>query len=347
MTIDQFEMPFVTLIMPVRNEAAHIEGSLGSLLTQTYPAEQLQILVCDGQSTDDTRQRIKALNQVHPQYDLRIIDNPKRVMPAGFNLGFRQATGEIIIVVGGHCHLTADYVTNCVKALKTTGASCVGGPIVTTGMTSVAKAIALAQSSRFGVGGVAFRRQATQGQYVDTVAFGAYRREVFDQIGILDEELVRNQDDEFNFRLTQAGGKIWLDPSIQSTYYSRATLQKLWRQYFDYGLYKVRVIQKRGAVPSWRHLVPGAFVLTLLFSLLLSIGFNNSNWILLPLLSYCLATLAAAFLTAGRQWTLVFGLLPAFWTLHFAYGTGFLYGLWRWRKHEWSRVPKVAPTISL
>src|SRR6185503_15703914 len=129
-------------------------------------------------------------------------------------------------------------LARCLELLDTTGADCVGGVIVTEGTTDAARAIAAAQSSRFGVGGVAFRTGRDEPGPVDTLAFGAYRREVFDRLGGFDEELVRNQDDEFNFRLTQAGGKIWLDPSICSVYYSRASFRGLWRQYFQYGFYK-------------------------------------------------------------------------------------------------------------
>jgi GT2 family glycosyltransferase len=165
------------------------------------------------------------------------------------------------------------------------------------------------------------------------LAFGAYRREVFERIGGFDEELVRNQDDEFNFRLTQAGGTIWLDPSIQSVYYSRASLRKLWRQYFEYGFYKVRVIQKRGGVASWRHLVPGAFVLSLCLSLLLALLTRRSRWALSVAGPYGLAN-AAASLRVGQGQRLMLPLLPVvFMILHFAYGVGFLWGAWQWRNH--------------
>jgi GT2 family glycosyltransferase len=164
------------------------------------------------------------------------------------------------------------------------------------------------------------------------VAFGAYRREVFDRIGGFDEELVRNQDDEFNFRLTQACGRIWLDPSIRSVYYSRASLPKLWRQYFEYGFYKVRVIQKRGAVASWRHLVPGAFIIGLLLSVLLALVTRKSRWGLGVAGPYVIANGAASLLTARRDWGLLPFLSLSFLILHVAYGMGFLSGVWKWRK---------------
>src|SRR5262249_400179 len=145
-----------------------------------------------------------------------------------------------------------------------------------------------------------------------------------------DEELVRNQDDEFNFRLIQAGGKIWLDPSIQSVYYSRASLHSLWRQYFEYGYYKVRVIEKRRAVASWRHLVPGAFVLGLLSSMLLALVMRKSRWALSVAGPYTLANGLASVSSTRRNWALSPLLALAFLVLHTAYGFGFLAGCGHW-----------------
>ncbi|MEI2608565.1 MAG: glycosyltransferase family 2 protein [Chitinophagaceae bacterium] len=332
------DLPLVSVIMPVRNEASFIERSLSAVMRQDYPPECLEIVFIDGLSNDGTvalvsqyLSEVKANTPVTPS--VYLLDNPKQHMPGAFNLGVQKASGDIIIVIGGHCVIEPDYVRQCVGALEATGADCVGGPMVTVGETTMAKGIALAQSSRFGVGGVAFRTGRREGCYVDTVAFGAYRREVFERIGLFDEELVRNQDDEFNFRLTQAGGKIWLDPAIRSVYYSRASLSRLWRQYYQYGLYKVRVIQKRQAVPSWRHLVPAVFVLALLMSLVFSLLTGQRRWLLAVAGPYTLANGFASLRTAGAD-TAILSFLPlAFATLHFAYGLGFLAGLWHWRNH--------------
>lgn len=324
--------PFVTVIMPIRNEAAYIARSLGAVLAQDYPPDRLEILVVDGMSEDGTRDLVADLQIRNPQFVIRLLDNPARIVPTALNIGLRHARGEVIVRVDGHCEIAPDYVRRCVEGLQETGADCVGGVCITVGETSTARAIALAQSSWFGVGGVAFRTGRSTPGYVDTVPFGAYRREVFHRIGGFDEELVRNQDDEFNFRLTQAGGKIWLDPSIRSVYYSRASLRGLWRQYFQYGLYKVRVMQKRKGIPSWRLLVPPAFVLGLLGSALLAMAIREPLWALAVAAPYVMANLGASLWTARRD-PLALPLLPlAFATLHLAYGLGFLWGLWRWRK---------------
>jgi succinoglycan biosynthesis protein ExoA len=335
------EKPLVSIIIPVRNEATYIERNLAALADQSYPHTCLEVLVMDGQSEDDTRNRVMASAADHTTLGVRLLDNPGRTMPTGFNLGLAASHGAVIIVVGGHCTLASDYVERCVDALERTGADCVGGLITTHGETIEAQAIAAAQSSPFGVGGATFRMVGAQAGYVDTVAFGAYRRSIFDRIGVLDEELVRNQDDEFNFRLTQAGGKIWLDPSIRATYYSRSSLRKLWAQYYDYGLYKVRVIQKRGAVPSWRHLAPAALVTSLFLGVVL-FGVTRRKVFFAPAVAYLSANLAFSFATglavppSGKRLPLP-GMLPympfAYAILHFAYGLGFLAGIWHWRRY--------------
>jgi succinoglycan biosynthesis protein ExoA len=334
--------------MPIRNEARYIQCSLGAVLTQDYPLDRLEVLIVDGKSTDGTRDIVTNLEIRNPKRRpepvegsaIRILDNPARIVPTALNIGLEHAHGDVIIRVDGHCEIATDYVRRCVEVLGETDADCVGGPTVTVGETWVARAIALAQSSFFGVGGVAFRTGRIHPGYVDTLAFGAYRREVFEHIGGFDEELVRNQDDEFNFRLIQAGGKIWLDPSIRSVYYSRASLWGLWRQYFQYGLYKVRVIQKRGAVPSWRHLVPATFVVALLGSLLLTLMTRQSLWGLGVAGPYVLANLLASLWTSRRDWRTLPILALTFATIHLAYGLGFLWGLWRWRD-EWQNEPLI------
>lgn len=336
------EQPSVTVIMPVRNEATFIERSLGAVLAQDYSRELIQILVVDGMSDDGTRELVQQMIARWPEGDLTLIDNPEHIVPTGLNRALRDAKGEVIIRVDGHCEIAPDYVRQSIKTLQKTSAECVGGALKTVGDTLLAQAIALAQSAPFGVGGVAFRTGRSEGCYVNTVAFGAYRREVFERLGGFDEELVRNQDDEFNFRLTQAGGKIWMDPSIRSVYYSRARFSKLWRQYYEYGLYKIRVIQKRKAVPSWRHLAPAAFVLGLVATMILAVLTTQWRWALVVAGPYILVNLAASLWGARNAWS-VLPLMPlAFLILHLAYGLGFLAGLWRWRAH-WkgaSSVPK-------
>lgn len=324
-------VPRITVVMPIRNEAAFIERAVGAVLNQDYPPDLVEVLVIDGMSDDGTRKVVRSTIESHPERKIRLIDNPDGIVPPGLNRALAAATGEVVVRIDGHCIIQSGYLTRCVEGLHETGAVCVGGQMETVGSSWVARAISLAQSSPFGVGGVAFRIGGDYGRSVDTLAFGAYRKEAFDLLGGFDEELVRNQDDEFNFRLTQAGGVIWLDPKIRSVYFSRASLRKLWRQYYQYGFYKVRVMQKRGGVASWRHLVPGAFVGALFLSAFASIATGQPEWFGLVAGSYAAGNLVASFWTAKRSWTEL-PLLPiTFAILHVSYGLGFWHGLWSWR----------------
>lgn len=332
----QSDDPLVTIIMPIRNEASYIGWSLRSVLLQDYPLDRLEILIVDGMSDDTTRQAIsQAMASWVPREgapQLRLYDNPSRIVPAAMNIGLAHARGDVIIRIDGHCEIPPNYVRRCVEVLRSTGADNVGGLQRAVGQGWVGAAIALAANSPFGVGGARFH-YSTRAGWVDTVYLGAYRRAVFSRIGGFDEELVRNQDDELNFRLVQSGGTVWLDPSIESIYYGRASLRGLWRQYYQYGLYKVRVIQKRGAVASWRHLVPALFVLALLASLMLSLLSGRRRWLLAVGGPYLLANGAASILSARRD-LVALPLLPlAFAAMHLAYGCGFLAGIWRWRTY--------------
>ena len=323
--------PTVSVIMPVRNEASYIDRSLGSVLAQDYPVDCLEILVVDGLSDDGTREAICAFQDQFPH--IRLIDNPSRIVPPGLNLGIRLAKGDIIVRVDGHCEIAPDYVSRCVQHILEDGVDAVGGPIETIGETAEAQAIALAMSSWFGVGGSAFRTINDKAMLVETVAFPAYRRETLQKLGPFDEELVRNQDDEYNYRLLKQGGKILLSPDIRSVYYSRSSLTKLWRQYYQYGFWKVRVMQKHPRQMRWRQFVPAALVAGLTGSALLGLLFRPF-WSLLALILmlYAVADLAAS-LSLGEKhgWDYVPRLLIIHPILHFSYGLGFLAGMFHFR----------------
>lgn len=327
MTERDSSKPVVTILLPIRNEARYIAQCLDAVIAQDYPRDQIEILVVDGMSDDGTRNIVTQFSARDAR--IHLIDNSERIVPTALNRGIRAARGEVIIRVDGHAVIAPDYVRRCVEQLAITGADNVGGPMRAASDTWIGKAIVLATSSPFGVGGARFHYAETPG-WVDTVYLGAYRRQVFDRIGLFDEELVRNQDDEFNFRLTRAGGKIWLDPQIRSTYYSRSTLRGLWKQYFEYGFWKVRVIQKHRQPASWRHLVPVTFVLVLGLALLASVAFQSILWFAGVILPYALASFGSALWLSLRNGVRYFPVLPlAFATMHLAYGLGFLAGLLR------------------
>jgi glycosyltransferase involved in cell wall biosynthesis len=260
---------------------------------------------------------------------IRLLANSRKVAPAALNVGIRAAKGEIVIRIDGHTIIEPDYVEKCVGALAATCADNVGGCMIAEGETYIARAIALATSSPFGVGSARFH-YAEKAGWADTVYLGAYPIKVFERIGLFDEELVRNQDDEFNYRLIRAGGKIWLDPRIHSTYYSRASLPALWKQYFEYGFWKVRVIQKHGRPASLRHLVPGLFAAVLAGAVIASILTSSilpTIMIVVPYLSISAA--ASLWLAARKGWQYLLILPFAFAAMHLAYGFGFLLGVIR------------------
>lgn len=319
-------LPTVSVIIPVRNEELCLEPCLRSILSQEPVAGGFEVLVVDGMSNDGTREIIQEFCKKDSR--LRLLDNPKCIVPSALNIGVLAATGKIIIRMDAHTEYAPDYIYQCVQVLRETGASNVGGPHMARGASRIQKAIALAHHSFFAVGGALSHNVNYEG-YVDTVIYGCWQKDTILRLGLFDEELVRNQDDEFNLRLIRAGGKIWQSPRIRSWYQPRASLRALSRQYWQYGYWKVRVIQKHRIPAAWRHLVPAAFVAALAGNLLLLPFFS---WAFIPLsimvASYLGANLTASVLTAKRaDWSLLPVLPLVFVCYHFAYGLGFLQGV--------------------
>jgi succinoglycan biosynthesis protein ExoA len=324
----QTGLPLVSIIVAMRNEEGFIERCLNSVVAQDYPHELLEALVIDGRSTDRSREIVRGMQDMVPH--LQLLDNEQRISPVAFNIGIRNARGEVLTIISAHCYLAPDYVSSCVEYLQKTDADCVGGPIETIGETDRARAIALAMSSPFGVGDALFR-YSEQESYVDTLAFGAYRRQVFERVGLFDEELVGSEDDEFNYRLRSQGGKLLLTPAIRSFYYGRSSLRALCRQYFSYGRGKVRVMRRHPGQIRLRHLIPSIFVLSLLVSALLGL-FSPPFALLLALIvgCYLLASLLVALRISRKEgWRYLPLLMLAFACLHLSYGTGFIVGMLR------------------
>lgn len=325
-------LPFVSVILPIRNESDTIGRVLLSILVQDYPVDCMEILISDGMSTDNTRIIIQKLALRHQQHKINILDNPGKIVSTGLNIALCQAKGEIIIRVDGHTVIATDYVRQCVETLQYTQAENVGGKMKAVGRNPFSNAVALATGTPFGIGGGRFHYSDKE-EWVDTVYMGAWSQRVFNIYGLFDEELVRDQDDEFNYRLRAAGGKIFLSPKIKSEYSVRSTPVGLWHQYFQYGLWKVRVLQKHPRQMRLRQFVPPAFVASLLLSSLLLFfpfpfftrGIHLSCFI--PSL-YLLANLMASLWTASKRGWQHLPFLPmTFAILHLSYGLGFLIGL--------------------
>lgn len=329
--------PFVTVIMPIRNEAAYIQRSLGAVLAQDYPPERMEVIVVDGMSDDGTREAVARIKANCPRVSVSVLDNPARIVPTALNIGLRHARGEVIIRVDGHCEIARDYVRRCVEALRETDADNVGGVCDTIGETPIARTISVAQRSPFGIGNVAFRTQRQSPGFVDTVPFGAYRRRVFDRIGGFDERLVRHQDYELNTRLRQAGGRIYYTPSINARYYSRSSFRALARQYWQYGFWKAFVTLENPGALAWRHLAPIGLVSVAVGGALMSIVIPSVRVLYFGVLvSYILACVAMALREARRAGWKHLPLLPAaFATIHLCWGAGFWWGVL-------SRLPSLA-----
>ncbi len=333
------EMPFVSVIMPVRNEADFIAESLGAVLAQDYPHDRMEVLIADGMSSDATRAIISQVAAEHPDIPVTVLDNPRHIVPTGLNIALDQAAGEVIVRVDGHCKIAPDYLSRCVTHLLEDRVDGVGGPIETVAATPSGRAIAAAMSSAFGVGGSAFRTLRGRTVLVDTIAFPAYTRRAVELAGPFDEELVRNQDDEYNYRLCKLGCKLLLADDVKAEYYSRSTLRSLWWQYFQYGFWKVRVMQKHPRQMRLRQFAPPAFVLALIVGGALApfSAVVRSLWLGL-IASYLLANLTASLLAASRGGWRLLPLLPfAFATLHLSYGVGFLVGLVRFAD-RWNKA---------
>jgi succinoglycan biosynthesis protein ExoA len=325
----------ISIVSACRNEASHIHDFVASLLAQDFGDYSWEAIIADGMSTDGTRDELDRLCTGISH--LQVISNPGKIVSTGLNAAIRHARGDFILRLDAHTTYAPDYCVRCVETLRRTGADNVGGAARTRAKGLVAGAVAAAYHSRFSTGGASFHDEDYEG-FTDTVPYGCWRKEKLEAIGLFDEALVRNQDDELNLRLLRCGGKIWQSRDIVSWYSPRSTLSGLFRQYCQYGFWKVAVIRKHRIPGSWRHLVPVCFVLANLLlpsAVVLSMLLGQHEltavavglWGML-VATYFLATLAASLAVAHRRGWRLFPVLPAtFATYHLSYGLGFLTGI--------------------
>ena len=319
---------FVSLVVPIRNEVDFIDACIASILRSDWPADRMELLILDGMSDDGTAERVQELAAQDPR--IRLIRNPQRSVPWAMNMAIEKMRGSILIRVDGHATVDTYFVRNSVRELhRRPECWCVGGAIDSVNETFVGRVIAAAMSCPVGVGNARFRTGGYEG-YVDTVAFGAYRREVFARIGNFDTDLLRNQDDELNARLTEAGGKIWLSPSIRSSYFPRTNLHRLWKQYFQYGFWRIRTLQKRGRPASLRQVIPLVFVTVacLLTIAALLIPALRSVWLISAATYFCGLATGAVMVARRLGWRSVLLSPLVFVILHFGYGFGGVWGIY-------------------
>jgi glycosyltransferase involved in cell wall biosynthesis len=330
-------MPKVSLIVPCYNEGQTIGLLLQAIYQQSCPRPALEVVIADGMSGDNTRQVIAEFAASHPDLAVRVVDNPKRIIPAALNTAIRAAAGEIIVRLDGHSMPYPDYVERILEALESGQWDMVGGvwDIQPGGGQNppgwVSRSIAAAAAHPLGVGDARYRFTRTASE-ADTVPFGAYRRSLVEKIGYFNEDLLTNEDYEFNLRVRQSGGKIWLDPRIRSVYFARPNLPALARQYWRYGYWKGQMLRRNPGSLRWRQAVPPLFVAALVLLAVLGLFWSPARLLLaLQAGMYALTLLGAGLASAvqKRDPGLLVGLPLAMAVMHTVWGTALLWSLGR------------------
>ncbi|MBN1453819.1 MAG: glycosyltransferase family 2 protein [Anaerolineales bacterium] len=324
------ELPTISIIVPCYNEQTTIRQLLEAIYHQTYPRTEMEVVIADGLSEDATRDEVVTFQREHPDLAIHTIDNIARTIPSAINCAIRAARGETIIRMDAHSRPYPDYVERCIIALDAGLGDSVGGiwEIKPGGKSWMAASIAVAAAHPLGVGDAGYRIGA-RASAVDTVPFGAFRRTLIDKVGLFDESLLSNEDYEFNTRIRQSGGRVWLDPKIVTVYYARPTLRELARQYWRYGYWKFHMLRRYPNTLRWRQALPPLFVASLI-GLLLFVWWPLAAWLLaLELTTYATVLLLAGVLSSFRQQKLYhfIGLPLSIATMHLAWGGGFLWSI--------------------
>lgn len=329
-SINSSMTPFISILLVTYNESRYIEWALESLLCQDYPHNSYEIIIVDGGSTDDTIALAKKLVAEHKKnggtVQVSFIDNPKKILAAGWNIGIKNARGEYVTRIDAHAVVQPDFLRLNVKTMMGVDAVCVGGRLITEANGEVGEVIRDILSSSFGVGNSSFRI-SNEARYADTAVYGFYKKEIFKKVGYFDETLVRNQDVEMHSRIKRIGGRFYFNPAIVSIYYSRNTVKKMLRQAYGNGFWNLIILKKNNAKLSIRHLIPFCFVLFLIVATLLGIAWRLI-WVFevaVLVLYFVLAIFASLRKTKriGRVLRMPF----LFFTLHIAYGFGSIVGL--------------------
>jgi glycosyltransferase involved in cell wall biosynthesis len=342
----------VSVIIPVRNELKYVNRIIKSILEQDYPIENIEYIIVDGLSNDGTRQILEKYAQEYSF--IYLLDNHQKIVPHALNIGIKEAKGDIIIRLDAHAEYPPSYISTLVYYLDKLGADNVGGVWETfpSSNTKEAKSIATALSTPFGVGNAEYRiRYSVSREYVevDTVPFGCYRREVFDRIGLFDEDLTRNQDNEFNERLKKAGGKIYLIPNLKIKYFARESYSKLFKMQYQYGYFGPLVDLKLKRPTRLRRYIPTLFVLSLILPLLMIPV--DTRFGLVSAISLGLYILASVFfslyeLYRRKNISLFPFLAYAYLVSHISYGIGYIAGVWDFLLKKKHLHKKVEVTLS-
>ncbi|NWF49558.1 MAG: glycosyltransferase family 2 protein [Ignavibacteriaceae bacterium] len=318
----------LSIIIPCRNEKRFIRETITTIFNQKKIDDQFEVLVVDGMSDDGTREILFDLQKSYNS--LRIIDNPQKITPVALNLGVKNASGELILILGAHSEFGEDFICNSLQLIRDhPEAVCIGGPLIHEGQNNFAKAVAISMTSMIGVGNAAHRFPDFEG-YAEMACFPLYRKEVFTKYGYFDERLIRNQDDEFAFRLTKNNEKIFLSNKVKAKYFVRDSVKKLFSQYFDYGYWKAAVLKIHKIPISFRHLVPAVFFSLIILLVIISFLINPKYWfigILLPGI-YLLSLVIYSLSSIKKSGFNVAKFLPiSILIMHFSYACGFVSGI--------------------
>lgn len=321
----------VSVIIPVLDEEKYIIGCLNSVLSQDYPRQKMEVLFVDGLSADRTREII---SEYADKYEfIHLLDNKKRIIPCALNIGIVSASGKYIVRMDAHTEYADNYISKCIEILKRTCAENVGGPVRARGKTKKQKAVAAAYHSKFALGSGGQYQEDYEG-FVDTVFLGAYKKELVEKIGMYDEAMPRNEDDEFNMRIIKNGGRIYMSPTIQTIYYPRDSYIKLFWQYFGYGEGKIDVIRKHGRSTRLRQMIPLLFVLFLICGGISSLLFPVLRRIYIGIIGVYI--FLDAFASVKNPYAIGMAeKLSLFWVhivIHIAYGLGCNKGVWNNRR---------------
>lgn len=320
----------LSVIVPIYNEEKYIAKCLDSIIEQDYPKEDMELLLCDGMSKDRTREIIAEYQKKYPW--IQLLDNPKRIAPCAMNVGINASKGDVIIRLDAHVYYPKNYYSVLVKKLnelpnaENVGAICNTLPV---NDTTEAQAIAAVLSSRFGMGDSHFRVGAQKEMEVDTVPFGCFKRSTFDKVGLYDEDLVRNQDDELNARIIKNGGKIYLIPELQCEYYARDTARKVYKMFYQYGLFKPLVNKKLGSPATVRQFFPLFFVMGLLAGPILCLALPVLWWAYIAMVVawFLLATYFSLKDSKSLKRILIQNWI--YFVVHFGYGWGYIVGIYK------------------
>lgn len=322
--------PFVSIIIPCRNEEKYIERCLSSVIGQDYPKEKMEIFVIDGASEDKTKEIAERFSADYSF--IKILDNPQKFTPFGLNIGIKKSSGSVIVRLDCHAAYQKDYILKCLKYLNDYQADNVGG--VAKAMSGedgfFSKAIAISLEHSFGAGSSHFRTGVKEPKWVDTVFCGCYKKEVFDKIGLFNENLIRSQDYEFNLRLRKAGGKILLAPDIVSCYWPKGKISDFFKHNLVDGIWSIYPLKFVKTPFSIRHYIPLAFVSSLLISVILSLLIPLFKvMFFLIIVFYLLASLYFSYKISKKEkdFKYLFLMPVVFAVRHFGYGLGSIAGL--------------------